>query len=88
MRACHMSAGLTNESAKMVVVEVNLDLVENQNPKVMPEETEQIRVHRARVRHLMDYINCAEADGLMLYAGLRSFAEGLHLTLAGVGTNS
>tara|TARA_B110001452_G_scaffold1359_1_gene1174 strand:- start:116 stop:838 length:723 start_codon:yes stop_codon:yes gene_type:complete len=74
-----MSPGLTDESVKLVVCDIDMDLPENINPVQQLEESEFIRVLRVPVRSLSTELSKLEAEGAMPMEGLHLLAVGLQL---------
>ena len=77
-----MSPGLTDESVKLVVVDVDLDAPANANPTQALEETEYIQVSRVPVASLASEIKKLEAEGSMAMEGLFLLALGLEMGAA------
>ena len=74
-----MSPGLTDESVKLVVCEIDMDRPENIKPVQHLEESEFIRVLRVPVRTLSSELSRLEAEGAMPMEGLHLLAVGLAL---------
>mmetsp|Transcript_12054 Transcript_12054/g.22387 ORF Transcript_12054/g.22387 Transcript_12054/m.22387 type:complete len:147 (-) Transcript_12054:583-1023(-) len=73
-----MSPGLSDETVQVVMVHVDLDRPENQNPKATPDAGEHIKVHRVSLtdgfQTLLD-----KGTSPMAIEGLYLFAMGLQV---------
>ena len=74
-----MSPGLTDESVKTVVVNVDLDDPVNAKPSQSLEDTEFISVKRVPLKTLTQELENLEAQGSMAIEGLHLFALGLQM---------
>uniref|UniRef100_A0A7S0IYY5 Nudix hydrolase domain-containing protein n=1 Tax=Calcidiscus leptoporus TaxID=127549 RepID=A0A7S0IYY5_9EUKA len=77
-----LSPGLTNESVQIVVVDVDLDAPENQQPEQRLEETESIQVQLVSLSKLHETLQAAEAEGLMVFMALYALADGIKMGYA------
>ncbi|CAJ1381512.1 unnamed protein product [Effrenium voratum] len=64
-----MSPGLSDETVKLVVVEVDLDIPENRQPKPQPEEGEFIQVMRVPLKSLSQELTKLQKRGVMPISG-------------------
>jgi 8-oxo-dGTP pyrophosphatase MutT (NUDIX family) len=80
-----LSPGLTNESVRLCVVDVDLDAPENASPKQCLEDGEFIRVRRVPLERLEQLLATRASDGLVPFCGLQMLVEGFFL---GVRTRS
>ena len=65
-----MSPGLTDESIHLVTVSVNLDAPENQSPKQMLEDTENIQVIPVQTKDLLKTLDEQSKNGAFVFAAL------------------
>lgn len=74
-----MSPGITDESVKLVVIDVNLDDHGNETPTQALEDGEFITVQRVPVKSLASELVKLEATGAMPMEGLHMLALGLQM---------
>lgn len=74
-----MSPGISDETVKLVVLEVDLDRPENQTPRQDLDEGEFIQVRRIPLAKLPTELRKLEAQGVMPITGLYTFALGIEL---------
>ena len=74
-----LSPGLTNESVRLCVVDVDLDAPENQSPKQCPDDGEFIHTHRVPLNKLEEVLAAKASQGHVPFCGLQMFVAGLTL---------
>lgn len=74
-----LSPGLSNESAAIVQLRIDLDDERNQNPKQMLEEDEDIVVLTVPIQGLSRKLNEFDSSGCNVFFGLYSLALGLEM---------
>ena len=74
-----MSPGLSDESVKLVTVDVDLDAPENRTPEQALEETETIQVRRVPLNSLAVELERLQAAGAMPWTGLFMLVAGLRM---------
>ena len=74
-----MSPGLSDESVKLVTVDVDLDAPENRTPEQALDETETIQVRRVPLNSLAVELERLQAAGAMPWTGLFMLVAGLRM---------
>lgn len=74
-----LSPGLSDESVRLCVLEVDLDAPENASPKQCLEDGEHIRVRRVPLDQLEQLLATRASDGLVPFCGLQMLVAGFCL---------
>mmetsp|Transcript_6623 Transcript_6623/g.21707 ORF Transcript_6623/g.21707 Transcript_6623/m.21707 type:complete len:213 (+) Transcript_6623:169-807(+) len=74
-----LSPGLTDESVRLCVLDVDLDAPENASPKQCLEDGEFIRVRRVPLDQLEQLLATRASDGLVPFCGLQMLVAGFCL---------
>lgn len=80
-KGCPLSPGLSNETASLVIIEVDLELPENINPVQHLEETEDIEVVYIPLASLWDELQTFQAAGDAIFYSLDALALALRAGL-------
>uniref|UniRef100_A0A1I7UBJ5 Nudix hydrolase domain-containing protein n=1 Tax=Caenorhabditis tropicalis TaxID=1561998 RepID=A0A1I7UBJ5_9PELO len=78
-KICYLDPGLTDDSQCLVVVDVDVDAPENQNPVQQLESDESIEVVLVEQSKLMDYISDLDQSVIIVEGTLLAYAMGLRL---------
>lgn len=75
-----LDAGLGNTTAKLITVEIDGDLPENQNPKARPDDGEFIEVLNVPMDDLLQKLNDYAATGVVIDSRVYTYAISLEQT--------
>jgi 8-oxo-dGTP pyrophosphatase MutT (NUDIX family) len=77
-----MSPGMTNESIKLVTVNVDLNLPANQTPKQELDEGEFCEVLKVPTASLLEELVAFDKAGVKVFTGLWCLAHGMSMSVA------